>query len=237
MNEMKNFRCNNIAKSLTHVKLDIGLSYNAPQSQIWLEKEQNLLVFGFEPNPESVENIKAGNIQKRHPKHGKPLDKKYIDENRFILIPVALSNVKNEEKMDFYVNEKDCGTSSLYKPKDPTLGPLKEIIKVPVFSLKHFFDEFAWDRFPYIDYIKIDAQGSDINILKGAGHYLSERVVYITAESECKQYKKTKHNNTNAIIKFMTHQGFIKVSHKNTTDPTFLNEKFVHLRNIYINQF
>ena len=233
MKEMKNFRYSN---NLTHVKLDIGLSYSAPQSQIWLEKEKNLLVFGFEPNPESVANIKAGNIQKRHPTHGKPLDKKYIDENRFILIPVALSNVKNEEKMDFYVYEKDCGTASLYKPKDPKLGPIKEIIKVPVFSLKHFFDEFPWDRFPYIDYIKIDAQGSDINILKGTGHYLSERVVYITAESECKQYKKTKHNNTNAIIKFMKRQGFIKVSHKNTSDPTFLNKKFVHLKNIFINQ-
>jgi len=36
-----------------HVKLDIGLSYNAPQSQSWLSKEPNLMVFGFEPNPES----------------------------------------------------------------------------------------------------------------------------------------------------------------------------------------
>ena len=32
------------------VKLDIGMSLNAPNSQKWLEADNELCVFGFEPN-------------------------------------------------------------------------------------------------------------------------------------------------------------------------------------------
>ena len=31
-------------------------------------------------------------------------------------------------------------------------------------------------------------------------------------------------------------QGFIKVNHKNTQDPTYFNPRFPHLKDIYISQ-
>ena len=40
MNRMKKFLISNIPKKLSHVKLDIGLSYNAPQSHFWLKMEK-----------------------------------------------------------------------------------------------------------------------------------------------------------------------------------------------------
>lgn len=221
---------NSISANVTHVKLDIGLSYNAPQSQVWLEKEGNLLVFGFEPNPESVETISAGNIKKRAEDHGKPLDKKYIDEARFVLLPIALSNVDSEQQMDFYLSEKDCGTSSLYQPSQSVLGPIKKVVKVSVFSLKHFFDLFPWDKFAYIDYIKIDAQGSDLKILKSAGQYLSEKVVYVTAEADGYQYQNASDCSLKNIKEYMLGQGFDLVDHPNTSDPTFLNRRYSHLK-------
>lgn len=69
----------NIPEICTHIKIDVGLSYGANQSSTWLDNEENLFVVGFEPNPDSVSNIKAGNIKLRDPSHaaaGKPLDKK-----------------------------------------------------------------------------------------------------------------------------------------------------------------
>lgn len=212
-----------IPDNCTHVKLDIGLSFSAPHSQTWLSKETNLMVFGFEPNPELT----------------KPLQQIFINTKQFQLIPVALSNVTKEEEMNFYINSNDCGTSSLFKPDEQLFGPIKNEVSVPVVSLKMFFDEFPWDRFEYIDYIKIDAQGSDFNILKSAGNYLSEKVVFVSAEPDGFQYFGAHECNTENITSYMESQNFVRINHPNTSDPTFVNEKFSHKgihETIYIEQ-
>lgn len=219
----------NIPDNITRIKLDIGLSYNCPHSQIWLEHNNDLYVFGFEPNIESINIIKNGNIQKQQSFHSKPISD-YFLQNKFCLIPVALGNVSEVSYVKFYQMDKDCGTSSLYIPIDKSLGSIKSVIKTPLYSLKHFFDIFDWDRFPYIEYIKIDAQGSDYNILLGAGDYLKDRVVYITAEPEHKQYENSENNTTVNIKNYLESQGFIQVFNKDTIDPTFLNKKFEHLK-------
>lgn len=226
-----------IPNNCKNVKLDIGLSYSAPQSQSWLKKEDGLMVFGFEPNPDCINCIQNGNIQKRHHGHGEPLQQKYINEKRFKLLPFALSNVVKEESMNFFVNSNDCGTSSLFNHDEKYLGKIEKVVKVPVISLKMFFDEFPWDRFQYIDYIKIDAQGSDLNILKGAGDYLKDRVVFVTAEPDGYQYNGASECNVDNITNYMVSQNFIRINHSNTTDPTFVNKKFTDIaQHIYISQ-
>jgi FkbM family methyltransferase len=229
-----------IPPNCTHVKIDIGLSYGANQSSDWLEKEPNLMVFGFEPHPESYQCLMQGNIQLRHPSHiigGMPLDKRHIDSGRMYIYNVALSCVEKVESMAFYMNANDCGTSSLFSHDQKFLGPIANVIQVPVYSLAMFFDGFPWGRIPYIDYIKVDAQGSDLNILKGARNYLSERVVYITAEPDGNQYIGAGECNTENITEYMETIGFDKVNHPNTRDPTFINRKFLHLADkIYICQ-
>jgi FkbM family methyltransferase len=215
---------NNIPLNKKRIKIDIGLSDNVPHTQIWFENDNindDLYVFGFEPNIYNVQNILNKNI----------------DNNHFALINVALSNVKEMKEMDFYCTNYDPGTSSLYCPNNNLNDKIKEIIKVPVYSLKHFFDIFDWNRFPYIEYIKIDAQGSDLDILIGAEDYLKNKVVYITAEPESLQYDNTEHNNFNNIKNYLESQDFIFINHPNTIDPTFINKKFLHLKDkIYIAQ-
>ncbi len=227
-----------IPENITHVKLDIGLSYSAPQSQQWFTHDDHTLaVFGFEPNPECTKLILSENNQKQHPNHGDCLEHRFIKEGRFIIQKCALSNVSSPQTMNFYVSQNDCGTSSLYPNNQTILGKIKSVINVPVYSLKMFFDGFPWDRFDYIDYIKIDAQGSDLNILKGAEHYLQERVVFVTAEGDGHQYIGADKCTNNNIILYMQNQGFIHIKHPNTNDPTFINKKFQHLQSkIYISQ-
>jgi FkbM family methyltransferase len=227
-----------IPETCTHVKLDIGLSYNAPQSQNWLTHDDNqLMVFGFEPNPESIHFITSGNNRKQHESHGDCLEDRFIKEGRFVIQKCALSNVSSPETMKFYISNNDCGTSSLFSNNETSLGKIKDIINVPVYSLKMFFDGFPWDRFDYIDYIKIDAQGSDLNILKGAEHYLQDRVVFVTAEGDGHHYIGSEECSNYNIIKYMESQNFIHINHHNTKDPTFINRKFQHLTSkIYISQ-
>jgi len=224
-----------IPDSCSHVKLDIGLSYNAPCSQRWLSHEDDtLMVFGFEPNPESISHIKSKNNYLRN---SNCLNTKYIEEGRFVIQKCALSLVSEPTTMKFYVSNNDCGTSSLFPNDERHLGKIKEVIDVPVYSLKMFFDDFPWDRFQYIDYVKIDAQGSDLNILKSAGSYLSDRVVYVTAEGDGKQYIGAHECSEANIISYMESQGFMRIHHPNTIDPTFVNKKYIELsKNIYINQ-
>jgi hypothetical protein len=68
------------------VKIDIGLSYNAPQSQVWFKNDNDdddLYIFGFEPNPYNVKSILNKNIINLHQY---VLENKYIDINHFCLI-------------------------------------------------------------------------------------------------------------------------------------------------------
>jgi FkbM family methyltransferase len=221
-----------IPDSITNVKLDIGLSYNAPQSQVWLNNDLHTIVFGFEPNPDSVKSILSKNITKREPSHGEPIHQNYIN-TRFFLFPICLSNVETQTTKTFYSTTEDCGTSSLYKPTNLSYNETT----VPVYSLQHFFDVFPWSRFEYIDYIKIDAQGSDLDILKSAGDYLKDRVVYITAEPESVAYENCSHNNTDEITNYLLSQNFQRIDHPNAQDPTYINNKFIALKDeIFIYQ-
>ena len=220
LQEMISFRQDGkieIPAHIKHVKLDIGLSYSAPISQYWLSHEDHLFVFGFEPNPASITSLKQGAIA-RH--NGDPLNKKFIGE-KFFLIPCALG-LSSNTMIKFFVTANDCGCSSIYTPK---YFEIERIIEVPIFPLSDFFDLFPFDTHPVIDYIKIDTQGSDLNIAKSAGHYLAERVIYITLEAENDQYENTV-NSGEDIDNYMKSIGFVRYLSPDTQDPTYFNTRY-----------
>jgi len=208
-----------ISSQIKHIKLDIGLSYSAPMSQHWLMHEDDLLVFGFEPNPASVSSILQG-ATKREEYHGDSLEKKFIGKN-FFLIPCALG-LSNNTSIKFFVTGNDHGCSSIYFP---TSFPVECIIEVPIFSLASFFDLFPFDTHPVIDYIKIDAQGADLDIVKSAGDYLEKRVIYVTLEAENTSYENTT-NSHRDIDTYMISIGFVRHLSPNTSDPTYFNPRY-----------
>jgi FkbM family methyltransferase len=214
-----------IPENIKKIKIDVGV-HKGKISKNWLLKENDLFVFGFEPHSECVEKIK----------------KKIIDQeipDRLSLIPYAVDNCEIKYS-NFFWTTGYTGCSSLLEPNDNLFRVIKrgtEIKKIITINLKLFFDIFPWDKFEYIEYLKIDAQGKDIDILKSAGDYLKEKVVYVTAEAENSQYNGSRNNNKNNIIIYMKSLNFIPINHNNTTDPTFINKKFIHLKDkIYIFQ-
>ncbi len=210
-----------IPLDIKRIKLDIGLSYGANNSQYWLTHEENLMVFGFEPNPECIGSIlQDSEIKLRHESHGTPLEKKFVNKN-FFLIPCALG-LQSNSMMKFYVTKNDCGCSSIYPP---VYFPVEDIIEVPMFSLSDFFDLFPFDTHPVIEYIKIDAQGSDLDIVKSAGNYLTERIIYITLEAEIGQYQNAV-SSARDIHNYMKSIGFVEYRSSFTDDPTYFNPRF-----------
>jgi FkbM family methyltransferase len=208
-----------IAPQAKRVKLDIGLSWNAPHSrEDWMPRESDLHVFGFEPSPKNIHYIR----QQSFPNNG----------SAFSLIPCALSST--EGILPFYCTAGDPGCSSLLKP----IGlPVEEKIDVPVFKLESFFDLWDWDKIPFIEYIKIDAQGTDVNIIKGIGKYL-DKIAVITAEAHSWQYEGAESNTEKEMDEYMLSRGFSRIqehiSPSFAKDPTYVNNLF---RNMLPNIF
>jgi FkbM family methyltransferase len=216
-----------IPTNITHVKIDIGLSYNAPNSRHWVNYLENRFVFGFEPNKESIKSTLTGNY------NGMTFWTDLRIGKQFELIPCAID--MEESKMMFYNTVNDVGCSSLYKPVDEKwIGSSYE---VQCFQLKTFFQYFPWDKYPYIEHIKIDTQGNDFRVIKSMENYI-EKIVYITIEvgHERFQYfcdKEDSGHTFDDINTYMINNGF-KLIPSNVAglgltsegDPTYVNTRF-----------
>ena len=205
------------------VKIDVGLSHNAPNSQAWLEKDDDLLVLGIEPNEDAIKTIKG--FQEPPYKSKWVLDKNYISK-RFFMIQVALSDknrldtfykVKNKvnERMEGY----DLGSSSLYQPKNLEY----EQSEVSLFRLDQLLNLFDWDSIPRIEQIKIDAQGEDFKIVKGIGPYL-EKIGYVTIETSTYGQYNGVIEELGVIDSIMSANNFVKISFGD--DSTYKNLRF-----------
>ena len=134
--------------------------------------------------------------------------------------------------MKFYVTDGDGGNSSFFQPSEiETRFCVKEIIDVPVYTLADFF-ELLPDSIKYVDFIKIDAQGADLDILKGAGDWLTKKVVFVTAEAEVGPYYVGATGNYQTCVEYMTQQQkFTHIKHLHTEDPTFVNNTLLQFAN------
>lgn len=142
---------------------DIGA--NDGSDSIWVaEKDENIIVFAFEPTPKLY----------------KELQEKTKHLKNYFVIPKAVSNYNGTSK--FYVaGNADWGCSSLleFSDKAKTHWPgrndfvVTEEIEVDVIRLDTFIKK---NNIPRINYIHIDTQGSDLNVLEGLGEKIS--IVY-----------------------------------------------------------
>lgn len=210
-----------------HFKIDVGLSHNAPNSSLWLDSQDDVIVIGIEPNPLAIQMIK-GEVPPPYPTQYK-LNKNYIN-SRFFLIPAALSNyngkatfyaVKNN--VDENMNGYDLGSSSLNKP---TYFEYNEIT-VEVIRLEELFKIFDWNSIPFISQLKIDAQGEDFKIVEGIGPYL-DKIVNLSIETYVGDQYVNLTNDLNNIEKLLFDNGFV-VTNKSTTDAHYFNTKYANL--------
>jgi hypothetical protein len=196
----------NVPEDKKRICLDVGLSANAPNSAIWLRSRLDRVVFGFEPNPFSMGIILSGFGRKLFPQFKNFVTKESLFTS-FFPINVAV-DISSSNSIPFYCTdvEGDGGQSSLHKPLTVVGASSARVVQVPTIRLESFLDRVPWDRFDYIENLKIDAQGNDLNILKGVGAYLSKRVACVTVESEALGYA---HSHTPAeIAAYLRDNGF-----------------------------
>eukprot|EP00469_Lotharella_globosa_P013699 CAMPEP_0167772716 /NCGR_PEP_ID=MMETSP0111_2-20121227/1001_1 /TAXON_ID=91324 /ORGANISM="Lotharella globosa, Strain CCCM811" /LENGTH=369 /DNA_ID=CAMNT_0007662237 /DNA_START=15 /DNA_END=1124 /DNA_ORIENTATION=- len=201
--------------NVKRVKIDIGLSWNAPNSDEWLTDYADMAVVGVEPSIYNIMSIFRLYYYKHH--WDQPA------KRRFFIIPTAVDD--GEPRMaTFYQGPGDGGTSSLNEFKS---GSIRFSKKVPTVHLKEIIDAVPEDRFPYIEHIKTDTQGNDVKALRSAGESLMKRVVYYSAEPgeyEKNQYK-TSHDG-NQLKAFMAEAGFEMIKKDADAQWTFLNSRY-----------
>ena len=211
------------------IRFDIGLSYCAPNSAYWLnENNKDLYVIAVEPNASCVEGIQKSGI------YCNPHNIQPFKSDNFYLMHCALDNVQEAEMKPFYNMSGDVGTSSLLKPTNSLHYTVDSVTDVLTVSLKSILDQIPWDRFEYIELVKIDTQGKDLDILKSAESYL-ERIAFITCEVNTFDHYE---NNPKPFEfhEYLSKAGFIKVQENSrvnneAVDITFVNQKYQHLLN------
>jgi FkbM family methyltransferase len=209
-----------IPEWVKHVKLDIGLGRYPIYSREWLKEQPDTIIFGFEPAPDALNMIRENWI----------ISKEQMGRNFFVL-PIALSETSNTF-LNFYVTSPASESSSLLKPKQAFLDHYNfktQEIQVPCFTLNDFLQMLPLNKISYIEYVKIDAQGVDLSIVRSGENIIKEKVVYITLEADGHQYENSDSNPTN-IDEYMKSIGFEKINHPNTHDPTYFNKKFENVK-------
>lgn len=204
----------------TTVKIDVGTSMNAPNSEVWTNTDQNCFVFAFEPNQFNIKDLYSGSQRGRYNTY-------YLDPvkigKQIVIYECALSDKLGIT--DFYCTEEDGGTSSLFRPKN---FKVKAVTNVAVHTLFSFFERLTWtSNVQYISMLKIDAQSADYDIIVGAGKYLSERVVYLVIETSTHNHYE--HNENPEYIKvYLEEQGFVCT--KWAENALFYNKIFEHIK-------
>ena len=217
-----------IPEHIKNIRFDIGLSYCAPNSTIWLNDSDDTFVIGIEANKYACDRIISGGFI-AHQKH---LSFPYPHKN-FILINVALDDVKEITTKPFYHMSSDVGVSSLLKPTDSLGHTLQEISDVTVIPFSFILEKIDWDRFDYIELVKIDTQGKDLDIIKSAGKFL-DKIVYLNCEINTFDHYEN-NNKPNEFNDFLINNGFNFVLDNSfvngeVVDRTYINNKFLHLK-------
>lgn len=175
---------------LKFARIDVGLSDDASHSVEFLMENQERLIVGIEPHPENIQKIIKG-----APKfHSISLADGYIRkgylvkrieelDKKFILVGGAAGSVDIPTTRKFYSAYPDRGNSSLYNfhSKKFSGNEVDKVIEVIEFPLSIILGQLKTLGFNFIESLKIDTEGHELDVLKGAGDYLN-MVLYCRVE-------------------------------------------------------
>lgn len=201
-----------IDPSFKRLLLDVGTSTGAPNSAIWLRNDPTRFVIAFEPNPFSYGALLTGRSKELFPKYANHVGADRLFKN-FFPVNVALGE-KSSKGEPFYCTEGDAGTSSL---NEPTRFGTKQLVTVPVIRLDAVLKRLEWKG--HIDHLKIDAQGHDLKILRGAGSFLRNLIVCVSPEWRVSGYKEA--HGEQELRDYLSWSGFVYLN-----EYTMVNSKY-----------
>lgn len=202
------------------LRIDVGTSISAPVTRHWFKNLNDIFVIGIEPNPECVEKenywqnefFSIKNVFKNHPQ-----------KNFYYHIIGACDDVVCLQKKNFYVTKGNVGCSSLLEPIYENLNKhgsqFDKMLEVEVFPLCELLKNLEFD---FIELIKIDAQGKDLDIVKSLKQYI-DKVCYIDLEDDSTYFYKNSPNQEE-ILSYMNNCGF-KLYDTLNCNLRFMNQK------------
>ncbi len=153
------------------VVVDVGCRWGFAERFLSNEYRDKFKIFGFDPDQEECERLQAFY--------------QHLPSGSVTCIPIGLAGANGKRSLHI---TKEPACSSLHAPIQflannyPSLDCItpEQMVTVNVTTIKQWANEHAIDT---IDYIKIDTQGSELEILKGAEDLLdSVRCIDIEVE-------------------------------------------------------
>ena len=154
---------------------------------------------------------------------------------KYILIHGAVDDVGDSMEptyQQFYSMRPNIGASSLrfdVAGSSARGGANKQVIAdtfdVPSYSLDKILDYVDWDKFPYIECIKIDVEGKELDVLRSCKKYM-EKVVYFRIEAfKCTDPDNPPFTSDLELIPFMKEHGF-ELFDEEPGDYKFVNTRY-----------
>jgi FkbM family methyltransferase len=196
---------------------DVGAN-NGSSSIGVARRDNNAIVYAFEPTPMLANYIRHATSDLRN----------------YILTEVAVSD--HSGRTTFNISgQNDWGCSSLLplseKAKTEWYGRtdmfVTEVIEVEVIRLDTFIQEH---NISHIDYLHIDTQGSDLNVLRGMGEYIhivKEGVLEAAAKPDILYVGQ---NSLEASVDFLQNNGFAII--KIESNDAAINEVNIYFKKL-----
>jgi FkbM family methyltransferase len=212
------------------LRIDVGTSINAPVSKWWADNLEDRFIIVIEPNPD------CWHAQNLHPRLQQFMNvpKVFGDNDNVYGIEGGCDNVTELEQKDFHIMNYHQGNSSFLMPHNGVIPNDEQDItidrteKVDVFSLGMLLDKLDYE---YVELIKTDAQGKDLDIMKGLGDHV-DRVLHMDCENDVtNQYAGA--GTYGDLLSYAEEIGFEKYANLPGGDTRFWNTRFDGVPNGY----
>jgi hypothetical protein len=164
-----------------YVRVDVGLSDDASHSVESLIGNDSRIIIGVEPHPLNLMGLLTG-VSKFHSisiafglvRKGLIFRRIPNLQKRFILVRGAAGSSPNVKPKRFYSAFPDRGNSSFYPMQSLELtgNRIDKYFDVDEFPLSIILEKVLHAGYPFVESLKIDTEGHELEVLQGAGQFL-----------------------------------------------------------------
>tara|TARA_R110000796_G_scaffold133882_2_gene249543 strand:+ start:3032 stop:4090 length:1059 start_codon:yes stop_codon:yes gene_type:complete len=156
-------------------------------------------------------------------------------QGRYVLIKGAIDNVPNPDEIviqQFYSTHgtSNIGASSLRKDviEDDPHKKITKTYDVPCISLKKVFECIDWDKYPFIECVKMDIEGKELDALKSCKEYINKVVFFRVEAFKKDDPANTTYSDADEIVQFMSDNNF-ELFDEESGDYKFVNKELKEL--------
>ena len=227
------------------IRIDVGLDIGPPFTNFWVRKYPDVFVLAFEPSKIALSpmfgrnsNENVNRFTSTYPNfrsdnfdlliNDQPIK---LPEINTIIFPYALTSTP-WKKLNLY-DTPDSGTSSLHKPLAHKILSTSEVVAT---TLDSILDLVNFGSVQFIEVLKIDAQGHDIDILMGARKYL-EKIMYVQVEYSTYGQYESANEHFLTMDSLLRSHGFYMEQRDPRGDAIYLNRNYRELKKTIPNDY